>query len=86
MDTCTGCQKAAKKEDVYCRNCGMELPDVETFECDCGAEIEGNDNFCNQCGVEFDGVVDSDAQPQGSQQQNFQAFMYLQEIPNVYKS
>ena len=52
------CGGQALNGDVFCRKCGIELPQVEYFLCDCGAEVLFDDSFCHACGVKFDGIQD----------------------------
>ena len=46
------------KGDVFCRKCGVELPQVEYFLCECGSDVLFEDSFCHGCGAKFDGIQD----------------------------
>lgn len=59
MEKCD-CGFVPKKEDLFCRGCGKNLNDDDSFLCECGAEVEENDNFCHACGVKFDGIEEED--------------------------
>jgi uncharacterized membrane protein YvbJ len=60
MVECEQCGNEPIEEDVYCRQCGAELPN-STMNCECGADVLSDDNYCHQCGAAFDGVVEEPA-------------------------
>ncbi len=54
---CQSCNNNPCEGDSYCRQCGEELPEQDTFECpECDAEIYEEDNFCFSCGTKFEGT------------------------------
>ena len=53
---CPNCENEPYETDIFCRNCGEELPD---FKCaDCDTEVLEDDKYCPNCGAELGETVE----------------------------
>ncbi len=58
---CGNCSTNVFDTDNYCRFCGDEAPERDTFECpECTEEVYMEDNFCFNCGTKFEGMEEAD--------------------------
>lgn len=65
INNCESCNNELYEGDSYCRECGVELPEPDTFECpECDAEVFEEDSFCFSCGTKFEGLEEEQEEGQ----------------------